>query len=165
MTLPPALARLWPFRRPADPAAVREFRIAGRPELHRVEAGTPLADARDRGAVVLFEADDVGRYMIGRAANDKGRPVAMICGWTSYSKGAVSDVEGNVSDKRVAVAWGFPIEGAAVSESPAVDVNGPFAGASMTEASDALMRAVAKSVPPKPRRTRAKGVPQAKRGG
>lgn len=138
------LARLWPFRRPADPAAVREFRIAGRPELHRVEAGTPLADARDRGAVVLFEVDDVGQYTIGRAANDKGVPVAMIVGWTSYvrpGRGHVSDLEGNVSEKRVAVAWGFPIEGAAVPEPPAVDV------------------------PAKPKRTRAKGAAQAKRGG
>lgn len=104
------LARLWPFRRPADPALVREFRIKDRPEVHRVEAGTPLADARDRGAVVLFEADDLGRYVLGRADNDQGKPIAMICGWTSYSKGHVSDVEGNVAEKRVAVAWGWKIE-------------------------------------------------------
>lgn len=104
------LARLWPFRRPADPALVREFRIKDRPEVHRVEAGTPLADARDRGAVVLFEADDLGRYVLGRADNDQGKPIAMICGWTSYSKGHVSDALGNVVEKRVAVAWGWKIE-------------------------------------------------------
>lgn len=110
------LARLWPFRRPADPAKVREFRIKDRPEVHRVEAGTPLADARERGAVVLFEAEDLGRYTIGRADNDKGKPIAMICGWTSYSKGHVSDVDGRVTERRVAVAWGWRIEEEAAAE-------------------------------------------------
>lgn len=139
------LARLWPFRRPADPALVREFRIKDRPEVHRVEAGTPLADARERGAVVLFEADDLGRYVIGRADNDQGKPIAMICGWTSYSKGHVSDVEGNVVEKRIAVAWGWKIEEEAKAEEPAPEEQ--------------------PAPPPNPRRTRAKGVPQAKRGG
>lgn len=140
------VARLWPFRRPANPAAVREFRIKNRPEVHRVEAGTPLADARERGAVVLFEADDLGRYVLGRADNDKGKPIAMICGWTTYSKGHVSDVEGNVVEKRIAVAWGWKIEEEPKAEPEPAPEEQP-------------------APPPKPRRTRGKGVPQAKRGG
>lgn len=140
------VARLWPFRRPANPAAVSEFRIKNRPEVHRVEAGTPLADARERGAVVLFEADDLGRYVLGRADNDKGKPIAMICGWTTYSKGHVSDVEGNVVEKRIAVAWGWKIEEEPKAEPEPAPEEQP-------------------AQPPKPRRTRAKGVPQAKRGG
>ena len=139
------LARLWPFRRPANPALVREFRLKDRPEVHRVEAGTPLADARERGAVVLFEADDLGKYVLGVASDASGKPIAMICGWTSYSRGHVSDVEGNVVEKRVAVAWGWKIEEEPkAEEAPADEQPAP---------------------PPKPRRTRAKSVPQAKRGG
>lgn len=140
------LARLWPLRRPANPAAVREFRLKGRPEVHRVEAGTPLADARERGATVLFEADDLGRYVLGVASNDQGKPIAMICGWTTYSKGHIADVEGNVVEKRIAVAWGWKIEEEAKAEPepPVGEPTGPS---------------------PRPRRTRAKGVPQAKRGG
>lgn len=110
MNLRASLIRLWPLRSPANPAAVKEFRVKGRPEVHRVEAGTPLADARERGAVVLFEADDMGRYVCGVASNDQGKPVAMICGWTSYSRGHVATLDGEVTEKRVAVAWGWPCE-------------------------------------------------------
>lgn len=124
MSLRASLIRLWPLRRPANPAAVKEFRVKGRPEVHRVEAGTPLADARDRGAVVLFEADDPGRYVLGRADNDQGKPIAMICGWTSYSKGHVSDALGNVVEKRVAVAWGWRIEEVAKAEEVPADEPG-----------------------------------------
>lgn len=104
------LARLWPFRRPANPALVREFRLKDRPEVHRVEAGTPLADARERGAVVLFEADDLGKYVLGVASDASGKPIAMICGWTTYSRGHVATLDGEVTEKRVAVAWGWRVE-------------------------------------------------------
>jgi len=104
------LARIWPFRRPADPSAVREFRIKGRPEVHRVEAGTPLADARERGAIVLFETDDPQRFMLGEARDGAGKLVAVIAGWTSYSLGHVVGTDGTVRDKRRAAAWGWPVE-------------------------------------------------------
>lgn len=104
------LRRLWPLRRPANPAAVREFRIAGQGEVHRVEAGAPLADARERGARVLFETDDPQRYMVGEARDASGKLVAMICGWTSYSLGHVADADGVVREKRRAAAWGWPVE-------------------------------------------------------
>lgn len=111
------LTRLWPFRRRpvvVPPAAVKEFRISepGRQDgpVHRVEAGSPLADARERGARVLFETDDPQRYMVGEARDASGKLVAMICGWTSYSLGHVADAGGAVREKRRAAAWGWPVE-------------------------------------------------------
>lgn len=151
------LARFWPFRRAADPALVREFRIKDRPEVHRVEAGTPLADARDRGAVVLFEADDLGRYVLGRADNDQGKPIAMICGWTSYSKGHVSDALGNVVEKRVAVAWGWKIEEAEAALDKAI-LNGD--DAIPPEDRVGLLNTPASALPPAEVPSRAKRAPR-----
>ncbi|MEO8082526.1 MAG: hypothetical protein ABI780_01755 [Ardenticatenales bacterium] len=105
------LARLWPIRRRVDPAEVLDFRIKGRPENHHIEAGTPLADAKYRGAIVLFETDNPERYMLGEARDADGKLIALICGWTSYSLGHVADADGNVREKRRAAAWGWRVEG------------------------------------------------------
>jgi len=122
------LARLWPFRpRPivVPPAAVKEFRVSepGRKDgpVHRVEAGSPLADARERGARVLFETDDPQRYMVGEARDASGKLVAMICGWTSYSLGHVADADGTVREKRRAAAWGWPVEATSPDHEPGAE--------------------------------------------
>lgn len=169
------LARLWPFRRrpiPVPPEAVREFRVSqpGRDDgpVHRVEAGKPLADFRERGARMLFETDDPAAFMLGEARDANGRLVMLICGWTSYSLGHVVGPDGALREKRRAAAWGWPVEEIIEAAQPLLDAEQEriLNGDSPTADPVGILNAVeTEPAPVTPRRPRAKGVPQAKRGG